>query len=323
MRRGYLDFTSEVYAEEASTNVIERLFEQEGSLLYLAGDDGGIPETRGFHRLELKAFLAEIPQEAQHGYARLEGNRYGASLSADVMHLFCESLKGSPEIETPLDTPEDFLRSIDAANEELNPSGEIIILQTGDWFDIHSALHRAPPEGYKPWWQPEEGERVGGIARYQGHPVIQGPRDGERQLYVVDPGTWGCLIRSQFENGKDLRVEVNPVPLTRADELLDDNPSLFQDEPTRDSQIRKLQTCVEVIVDARAGFYVSDHSRARRITNSPAGEETMQEEPGGTIAAEGADEQNQDDPTAKREKTSLKHTEDSMDEHVELGRLLA
>ena len=261
------DFTSEVYAEETRTNLVERLFEQEGSLLYLAGDDGNIPEARGFRSLVLKAFLAEIPQEAQHGYARLEGDRYGSGLSADVTHLLRESLKGATEIETRLDTPEDFLRAIGAVIEELTPSGEIIILQTGDWFDIHSALYRELPEDYKPWWQLGEDESAGGIARYLGHPVIDGPRDGDRQLYVVEPSTWGCLMRSQFENEMDLRVEVNPVTPQRAQELLDRNPAYFQDEPDRDSQMRKLQTCAEVIVEARAKFHVSDSSRARRISN--------------------------------------------------------
>ena len=261
------DFTSEVYSEEAGTNVIERLFEQEESLLYLAGDNGDSPEARGIHSLVLKAFLAEIPQETRHGYTRLEGNRYGADLSYDVIHLLRESLEGASEIETRLDTPEDFVRAIGTAKEELNPSGEIIILQTGDWFDIHSALYRELPQGYKPWWQQEEGERVGGIARYLGHPIIEGPRDGERRLYVVEPSTWGCLIRAQFENGEDLRVEVNPVTPQRAQELMDRNPAYFQDEPNRDSQMRKLQTCAEVIIEARTQFHVSDSSRARRISN--------------------------------------------------------
>ena len=261
------DFTSEVYAEEAGTNVVERLFEQEGFLLYLATDDGDTSKARGIHSLVLKAFLAEIPQEARHGYTRLEGNRYGAELAYDVIHLLRESLEGAPEIETRLDTQEDLLRAVVTAKEELKPSGEIVILQTGDWFDIHSALHREPPEGYKTWWQLEEDERVRGIRRYLGHPIIEGPRDGERQLYVVEPSTWGCLIRSQFEDGKDLRVEVNPVTSQRAQELLDRNPSYFQDEPDRDSQMRKLQTCAEVIIEARSKFHVSDSSRARRISN--------------------------------------------------------
>ena len=261
------DFTSEVYAREVSTNVIERLFEQEGSLLYLAGDDGDIPEARGFHRLELKAFLAEIPPEARHGYARLEGDQFGAGLSADVVHLLHESLKGAPEIETRLDTPEDYLQAIDAAIEELKPTGEIIILQTGDWFDISSELDRELPEGYKPWWRQEESERVGTTDRYQGYPIIEGLRDGERELYVVEPSTWGCLIKAQFENGKDLRVEVNPVTSQMAQELLDHNPAYFQDEPDRDSQMRKLQTRVEVIMEARTKFHVFDRSRARLIAN--------------------------------------------------------
>ena len=60
-----------------------------------------------------------------------KGNRYGADLSYDVIHLLRESLEGASEIETRLDTPEDFVRAIGTAKEELNPSGEIIILQTG------------------------------------------------------------------------------------------------------------------------------------------------------------------------------------------------
>ena len=261
------DFTSEVYAEEVSTNVIERLFEKEGSLLYLAGDDGDTPEARGIHSLVLKAFLAEIPPESRQGYARLEGNRYGADLSYEVIHLLCKSLEEAPGIETQMDTPEDYIQAINTAIEELNPSEEIIILQTGDWFDINSELNHELPEGYKPWWQQEESERVGTIDRYQGYAIIEGPRDGEQELYVVEPSTWGCLIKAQFENGKDLRVEVNPVTSQRAQELLDRNPAYFQDEPDRPSQMRKLQTCAEVIVEARTKFHVTDSTRARRISN--------------------------------------------------------
>ena len=261
------DFTSEVYASEAGTNSVERLFEQDRAFLYLASDSRNIPEARGFRRLELKAYLAEIPREAHHGYARLEGNPFGTGLSNAVVHLLLESLEGAPEIETPLETSADFLRAIDTAKEELDPSGEILLLLTGDWFDILSALHRELPEDYKPWWLSEEGQRIEGIARYGGHPVIEGPRPGERRLYIVEPSTWGCLIRGQFDNGKDLRVEVNPITAQKARDLLDRDSSYFKDEPDRDSQMRKLQTCAEVIVEARNKFHVSDSSRARLITN--------------------------------------------------------
>ena len=37
---------------------------------------------------------------------------------------------------------------------------------------------------------------------------------------------------------------------------------------------------------------------------------------------EGADEQDQEDPTTKREKTFLEHAKDAMDEHETLGKLL-
>ena len=58
------------------------------------------------------------------------------------------------------------------------------------------------------------------------------------------------------------------------------------------------------------------------MPHSKAEDGLTQEEPVGNIPAEGADEQDQDDLTAKR-RTFLEHAKEAMDEHETLDRLLA
>ena len=81
-------------------------------------------------------------------------------------------------------------------------------------------LALARPEGYVMGWQVPENERIGELARYSGNPILRGPRDGEKRVYVVEPGTWGCLVRAQFEEDQDLRIDVLPVSAERSRELL-------------------------------------------------------------------------------------------------------
>ena len=110
------------------------------------------------------------------------------------------------------------------------------------------------------------GNRVRAAAKAAGlGEGFTGPRTGERRVYVVEPGTWGCLARGKFEGDQELRVEVNPVSGERARELLEANPNHFVSEPDEESKLRKLQTCVEMIVAARHEFRGTDPSRARRI----------------------------------------------------------
>ena len=56
------------------------------------------------------------------------------------------------------------------------------------------------------------------------------------------------------------------------------------------------------------------------MPNSRAEEGPFREEPDNTNTA---DEQDQDGPTTRNKRTLLEHREDTMDEHTELGRLLA
>ena len=78
----------------------------------------------------------------------------------------------------------------------------------------------------------------------------------------------GPGVPLQGESSKAIRsyeLKLNPVSGERARSLLEANPDHFASEPDEESKLRKLQTCVEMIVAARHEFRVTDPSRARRI----------------------------------------------------------
>ena len=273
------DFISGVYEAAFGTHPAERLFERTGTFLYLTSDSEGVPQELWTHILEPKGFLAEAPEDALIYYPPLEEYQLGHGLGDEVIHLLCEALDGAPEIRTPVDSPKELIQAIDKAKEELNPSGEVAIVLAGDWVEIEIALSGDPPSSYVPDWQIPEDAKIGEMAQYSGQPILRGPRDGERRIYIVEPRTWGCLRHAQFENHQDLRVEVKPVPVERARELLDINPSYFPDQPDRESKIRKLQTYVEIRIGARINFLVTDPSRGRRIINTPQAFTTGEDAP--------------------------------------------
>ena len=258
-------FKSEVYTTAFAENPLEQLFQQAGAYVSLSGRPEAAPQERGFCGLVPKGFLTESPENARIGYARLEGDRWGRGLSDDVMKGLCEELESAATVIATLDSPEAFLRVIDQEITEINPSGEIAVVLAGYWRDMEFDLAIARPEGYVMDWQVPENERIGEIARYNDHPILRGPRDGEKRIYVVDLATWGRLVRSQFEDGQDLKIEILPVSDMRARELLEANPSHFENEPDGESKLRKLRTCVELNIGARHEFRDVDPSRARRI----------------------------------------------------------
>ena len=261
-------FISEVYAAAFATNSVERLFERSGAFLYLSSDSEGQPRDRGTKELVPKIFLSEAPENARTFSFPLKGDQRGISLSNDVIRLLCEVLDDAPETKALLDGPKEFLQAIDKAKDELNPSSGIAIVLAGDWSDMQLALSRELPDGYEPGYRLREDHQIGEMARYRGHPILRGLRTGDRRLYVVEPSTWGCLIRAQIENNQDLRVEVKPISVEQARELSDANPTYFADEPDEESKIRKLQTFVGIVIGARIRFHKTDGSRARRITSA-------------------------------------------------------
>ena len=258
-------FVADVYTTAFTENPVDLVFQRNGALLYLVGDPAEGPNERGFYRLEPKAFLTDHPENARTYYEPLDGTEWGRGLSEEVLKLLCEALDEVPATSTSLETPTSLLQAIDEAIADLNPSGEIFVALAGNWITMEIDLAQERPEGYELPWQLPDNEPVGEMARYHGNLIIRGPGTGERRVYVVEPGTWGCLARGKFESDQELRVEFKTVSGERARELLESNPNHFASEADEESKIRKLQTCVEMIVAARYEFRGTDPSRARRI----------------------------------------------------------
>ena len=265
-------FTAGVYAGTFSNAGIEGWFRRGGAFLYLsAGDEDG-PPARWMPQLLPKASLAEVPENFHTYYAPLEGEPLGEEHPADVVRQICEELDEAPAAEAPLDTPRALLHAIDEAAEAMEASGDLLVILAGDCSDVLTFSDGEEPTGYEPWWRIPDGERMGEMARYRGHPLLSGPEHGERRLYVVELGGWGCFVRAQVEGDRDLLVEVNPISTERAKVLLDANPELFDSEPDEESRLRKIRTHVDVVVAARTEFRVADPSRARRITHAQSAE---------------------------------------------------
>ena len=261
-------FTAGVYASAFTPNTIERIFACADAFLYLPSDAEGAPGLRGASNLVGRGCLAEAPEHARISYGQLGGDSWGRMLADRVLQDLCTALDDAPAMAAPLGSAQELLRAIDGALESLNPQGEVILLLAGDWFDVLSELARQAPDGYQRARQIPEADRCGETGRYLGHPIVRGPHDGDRRLYVVEPGGWGCFVRAQVEGDQDLLVEVDAISLERARELLGANPNSFSQEPDEESKLRKWQTFVEVGVAARTEFRVVDPSRARRVIDS-------------------------------------------------------
>ena len=267
-------FVASVYAGAYSRTAIESIFRRSGAFLYLRSDAAGAPDKRGDRhpQFEQRAFLAEPAERAITFYGAVEREDLGWGLSDVVVDLLCEELEDAPSLISPLDTPQAFLGAIDEAAEQLGGSGEVLVVLAGDWDEVLYQLAMEQPTGYEPLGRIAEADRVGEVARYRGNFVVAGPEGVKRGLYVLEPGAWGCLLRAQVEGDQDILVEIRSISAERAQELLDDNPDHFRDEPDPASKLRKLQTLVEVRVAARIGFRVVDRSRARRVTQGQSAE---------------------------------------------------
>lgn len=273
------EFKSDVYAGAFAENPIERLFEQAGAFLYLTSDADTGTEERIVSGLPHKGFLADLPMNARTHWAGFEGKEWGRRLAVDVIDRFCEKVDQAPLVSAPLDSPSALLGAIDQTIEELAPDGELVIVLAGDQRGLQTDLNATETEGYEPEWRTPEADRAGEIGRYRGHAILRGPRSGDRRVYIVEPGTWGCFIRAQCEADQDLRIDIKPISAVRAQQLLDKNHSHFPNEPDEESKLRKLQTTVEVVVGTRYGYRVVDPSRARIILNQEQAPVSREPEP--------------------------------------------
>ncbi len=256
---------SEVYAAAFSENSVERLFERAGVSLHLSGDAADAPEERVIMQLVHKGFFTDTPEGALAHYAPLRGEHWGRALSHDALRRFCEALEGAPDMVAPLESPVALLQGIDRAIEDLNASGDVAVVLAGDWFDIQVGLGTENPEGYKEQWMLPESDRMGEIGRYRGYPILSARNYEDRCVYVVELAGWGHFVRAKTDEDQDLRVEIRPISIDRARELLTANPAHFASQPDEESKLRKLQTHVEIVIGDRTGFRVTDTSRARRV----------------------------------------------------------
>ena len=256
---------SEMYTAAFSGNSVERLFKRAGAFLYLSKDATDAPEERVIAQPMHKGYLTDTPEGALTSYAPLRGDQWGRALSHDVLRRFCEVLEGAPEISASLETPAALLEAIDIAMEHLDASEHLLVVLAGNWSDLQVGLGTQNLEEYEAAWKLPEPDRVGEVGRYRGHPILSARDYKGRCLYVVDPTGWGHFVRAQVNDDQDVHVDISPISIDRAHELLSSNPDHFASEPDEESKLRKLQTYVEIMIGARTGFRVTDPSRSRRV----------------------------------------------------------
>ena len=258
-------FESGVYETALGADSVEGLFERCGAFMYLNRDTDVIPEEWGFIELVPKASFADMPTGGGIFYESLEGGQWGRDMANDIVRLLCKALDGAPMMAAQLDTPEDLFNSFDRAQAALDPVSELVAVLAGDWIDVEVSLGTREHQYFVPAWQIPEADRRAEWGEYRGHTFLRGPSDGERRMYLVEPGLWGCFVRARYEGEQDLRIDIKPVPSERAQELLDTNPNHFPDEPAYENKLRKLQTHVELAVCHRVEFRVKNSSQARRV----------------------------------------------------------
>lgn len=244
---------------------VERSFDQAGALLVLDANAADAPHERGFRRLLPKVCFVDAQAGNLTYTAPFDGSDLGRGLARDAIQLLCEAMGGAGEIAADLGTGREFLHAIDAALEDLAPQGNVAVVLSGDWRGLLLDLRVREVEEYEPYWRLAGLDPSVDIGRYLGHPIPRGPTSGESRVYVVDIGTWGRFVRAPFEDGRDVRVDVELISPERAEEFLQANPDHFPDQPDHESKKRKLQAQVEVNVGVRHGLRVDDATRARRI----------------------------------------------------------
>ena len=256
---------SEVYAVAFSSNSVEQLFERAGARLHLPEDAADAPAERGMRRLAHKGFLTDTPDGALIGYGEVDGQQFGRALSNDLLRRFCSALDGATELVVSLDSPDELLRGMDRAIDDLAAPEQLAVVLEGNWSHLQVGLGTENPEGFEASWKLPEADRVGEIGRYRGCPILSARDYEDRCVYVVDLAAWGHFVRARMDGDHDLRVDIKPISISRAKELLAANPEHFASQPDEESKLRKLQTRVEMVIGDRTGFRVADPTRARRI----------------------------------------------------------
>ena len=264
------DFKVGVREGARSPDFIERLFKKAGTFRRVDLGADRTPEERVFRGLRPKAYLMEPADDDRIGYMPFDGKEGGRTLAFDVVDLLCKELSESPQITVRLDSMDELLNGIELALSELAPVRDTFVVLAGDWGNVLVPLYIESKPGYEPRRHFSRDDSLGEIGRYQDAPIFRGRAVGERHLYVIEPSRWGTFALSSYEDGQDVRVEVEPICEGRAQQLLHLNPEYFSEEPDDPAKLRKLQAQVDVCIGVKHGFEVIDPTRARKIISDKA-----------------------------------------------------
>ena len=197
-------FKSGVFEAALGADSIKGFFDRCGAFLHLTGDTDAVPEERGFIELAPKAPFVDIPTGGGILYESLEGDQWGRDMANDIVRLLCEALDEAPTMAAQLDTPGELFSAFDRANTDLNPVSEVAAVLAGDWIDVEVALGTGEHQDFVPAWQIPGADQRAEWGEYRGHTFLRGPTDGERRLYLVEPGSWGCFVRARCEGEQEL-----------------------------------------------------------------------------------------------------------------------
>ena len=260
-------FRSDVIEGAIRAGSVERVFEQAGTFFHLEPGADAMPEERFSRQLERKVLFIDPADGGLTYYEPVGGEGWGRGLSRDAVLLLCEEMEGATRMTASLDNMSAVFRAIDAAIEDLGFPDKIGVVLAGDSEDVQGNMRGMEADEYEPYWLRGNADPSVDVGHYHGYPILRGPTNGECRMYVVDLGTWGNFIRAPFEDGREIRVDVEPISYERARELLEANPGLFADQPDDETKLRRIQTCVDVAVGIRHGFRIFDPTRARRIVD--------------------------------------------------------
>ena len=257
---------SGVRAGMLQADSVQRLFDQVGAFVCLDVDAAGLPAERGLRQPFPKAPFVDAAEHDKTYYAPIDADIWGSLLAHGAVYALCDELERVPPLTAPLGDMGEVLRAIDVAVTNLKPQGDVAIVVAGATEEVFFGLGIAGAAEYEPGWRLSGGDPIVDLGRYRGYPILRGPTDGGRRVYVVDLGTWGTYERASFAEGEEFRADVEAISPERAREMLDASPDFFADEPDDVSRMRRMQAHVVVRLGVRDGFRVSDPTRARRIS---------------------------------------------------------
>ena len=255
-------FQASVRAAWQETNAVERVFTEAGATRYIDDSSDAVSDVRVVNELVPKSFFIDPSDDDQTPESPFDGGQWGQNLGLHLCRLLCDALEGATQLPARLDSPGTLFQAIDLAVQALSPPGPVAVAMAGNWGRIEIDLHGEATARYEPYWRLPNANSLVEIGRYNGHSILRGPRSGERRLYVIDLATWGTFVRASYDEDRAIRVDVTPVSLERAVELLPTNAAYFPDDLDDETKLRKLQTYVQLEIMARHGFQVTNPSRA-------------------------------------------------------------